>query len=188
MKFETKTFILNDGREALLRLPTEADAEAMLDYLRITAGETDFLLRYPEECDKMYSLEAEKRIIERIVASETDLMLVCTVDGEIAGVCNLMFNTRMKTRHIAKVAIGNVKKYWGLGMGTRMMEELISNAEKREGVIQLELEFIEGNSRARALYEKLGFRITGVHPNAIMLKDGTLLNEYLMARPLKNGA
>ena len=60
------------AREALLRFPTEADAEAMLDYLRITAGETDFLLRYPEECDKRYSLEAEKRIIERIVASETD--------------------------------------------------------------------------------------------------------------------
>ena len=70
MKFETKTFILNDGREALLRIPNEADAEAMLDYLRITAGETDFLLRYPEECDKRYSLEDEKRIIERIVAQK----------------------------------------------------------------------------------------------------------------------
>ena len=185
MKFESKTFLLKDGRAALLRIPNESDAEALLDYLRITAEETDFLLRYPEECDKMYTLEGEKRIIERIVNSENELMLVCTVDDEIAGVCNLMFNTRVKTRHIAKIAMGNVKKYWGLGIGTRMMEELISIAEKREGVIQLELEFIEGNRRARALYEKLGFRITGVHPNAIMLKDGTLLNDYLMARPLK---
>ena len=185
MRFDEKTFILKDGREALLRLPTEADAEALLEYLRITAGETDFLLRYPEECDKMYSLDGEKRIIERIVASETDLMLVCTVDDEIAGVCNLMFNTRVKTRHIAKIAMGNVKKYWGLGIGTRMLSELITVAEAREGVIQLELEFIEGNSRARALYEKLGFRVVCVHPNAFILKDGTLLNEYIMAKELK---
>ena len=127
MKFETKTFILKDGREALLRLPTEADAEAMLDYLRITAGETDFLLRYPEECDNLYSLEGEKVIINRINSSENELMLLCEADGEIAGVCNLIFNTRIKTMHIARVAIAVVKKYWRQGIGRQMMNELISS-------------------------------------------------------------
>ena len=39
--------------------------------------------------------------------------------------------------------------------------------------------------RARALYEKMGFRITGVKPNAIRLKDGTLLNEYSMIREIR---
>lgn len=185
MKFEAKTIKLNDGREALLRIPAEADAEAMLDYLRTTAGETDFLMRYPEECDKMYTLDSEKSIINRINASETELMLACFVEGELAGVCNLMFNNGMKTRHIARVAIALVKKYWRLGIGTAMMRELIAIAEKREGVLQIELEFAEGNHRARAMYEKLGFRVTGVHPNAIMLKDGTLLNLYLMAKELK---
>ena len=51
--------------------------------------------------------------------------------------------------------------------------------------MKLELEFTEGNSRARALYEKMGFRITGVKPNAIRLKDGTLLNEYSMIREIE---
>jgi ribosomal protein S18 acetylase RimI-like enzyme len=51
--------------------------------------------------------------------------------------------------------------------------------------MQIELEFVEGNSRARALYEKMGFRITGMKPNAIQLKDGTLLNEYSMIREIK---
>jgi len=49
----------------------------------------------------------------------------------------------------------------------------------------MELEFVEGNTRARALYEKMGFRITGVNPNAIRLRDGTLLNEYCMIREIK---
>ena len=44
---------------------------------------------------------------------------------------------------------------------------------------------MKGNTRARALYEKMGFRLTGVTPNAIRLKDGTLLNEYAMVREVR---
>ena len=65
-----------------------------------------------------------------------------------------------------------------------MFEELISIAKARPEVTQLELEFIEGNIRARALYEKMGFRIVAVHPNFIRLKNGKLLNEYLMVKEL----
>ncbi len=42
----------------------------------------------------------------------------------------------------------------------------------------------EGNTRARGLYEKMGFRITGVKPDAIRLKNGTLVNEYMMLKRL----
>ena len=48
----------------------------------------------------------------------------------------------------------------------------------------MELGLIEGNVRARHLYEKMGFRISGVHPNAIRLRDGTMLNEYMMVKTL----
>ena len=65
-----------------------------------------------------------------------------------------------------------------------MFEEMIQIAEKRDGVCQIELDFIEGNTRARRLYEKMGFRITGVKPDAIRLKDGTLVNEYMMLKRL----
>ncbi len=61
-----------------------------------------------------------------------------------------------------------------------MFQALISIARSRQGVTQLELDCFEGNARARALYEKMGFRICGVLPDAICLSDGTLLNEYKM--------
>ena len=35
------------------------------------------------------------------------------------------------------------------------------------------------------LYEKFGFRIAGILPDAIRLKDGTLLNEYRMVKKLR---
>ena len=75
-----------------------------------------------------------------------------------------------------------LKEYWNQGIGTRLFQELIRIAEENPNLIQMELDFVEGNSRARALYEKMGFRITGVKPNAIRLKAGTLLNEYSMIR------
>ena len=52
MLIDEKIFQLKDGRSAVIRSPREEDIPGMLDYLRITAEETDFLLRYPEECGK----------------------------------------------------------------------------------------------------------------------------------------
>ena len=45
-------FILKDGRHALIRSSKDEDIQGMLDYLYISAGETEFVLRYPEECSK----------------------------------------------------------------------------------------------------------------------------------------
>ena len=112
-------------------------------------------------------------------------MLVCIVEGKVAGNCNISWNNRIKTRHRASVGIALLQDYWNQGIGTRFFQELIQIAEKNENLLQMELDFIEGNSRARALYEKMGFRITGVGVNAVRLKDGTLLNEYHMIREIK---
>ena len=40
------------------------------------------------------------------------------------------------------------------------------NCESKEG--------IRKDSRAQTLYEKVGFRVVGVHPDAFALKDGTM--------------
>ena len=177
-------FTLKDGRKALIRSPKEEDIQGMLDYLYQLAKETDFLLRDPEECDR-YTAEGEKELFERINSSGTEAMLVCVVEGKVAGNCIITWNDRIKTRHRASVAIALLKEYWGQGIGTRLFQELIKIAENNENILQMELEFIEGNNRARALYEKMGFRITGVGVNAVRLKDGTLLNEYHMIREIK---
>ena len=177
-------FTLKDGRRALIRSPKDEDIPGMLDYLYQSAGETDFILRYPEECGK-YTPEGEKALFDSINASDHDAMLVCLVEGKVAGNCQIRWTTGMKTRHRASVAIALLKEFWNQGIGTRLFQELIRIAEENEHILQMELDFVEGNTRARALYEKMGFRITGVKPNAIRLRDGTLLNEYSMVREIK---
>jgi len=183
MIVEDKWFTLKDGRKALIRNPKEEDIEGMLNYLRVSAEETEFIIRYPEECMK-YTYEGEKQLFVEWEKSENDFALVCVVDGEVAGNCHLRCCTSLKTRHRANIGIALMKKYWNLGIGTRFFEEMVAFAKTKDGITQLELEFIEGNSRAQALYEKMGFRICAVHPNAIKLKDGRLLNEYMMIKEL----
>ncbi|MCR5499236.1 MAG: GNAT family N-acetyltransferase [Acetatifactor sp.] len=180
---EDKWFTLKDGRKALLRNPLDEDIEGVLEYLRVSAAETDFILRYPEECEK-YTYEGEKKLFDEWKESDCDFTLVCLVDGKVAGNCQLRMNNRMKTRHRASIGIALMKEYWNLGIGTQMFEEMIKVAKTKPEITQLELEFIEGNSRARALYEKMGFRIVATHPNFIKLKNGKLLNEYLMVKEL----
>jgi RimJ/RimL family protein N-acetyltransferase len=176
-------FTLKDGRTAIIRSPKDEDIQGVLDYLYISSGETDFILRYPEECTK-YTAEGEKQLFDRMNAADNETMLVCIVEGKVAGNCQITWSNGIKTRHRAHVAIALLKEYWNLGIGTRLFQELIRIAEENENILQMELDFVEGNSRARALYEKMGFKITGVKPDAIRLKDGTLLNEYSMVRKM----
>lgn len=180
MYFEPYTVPLKDGRTAVFRAPAEADAAGTLDYLRAACAETDFLLRSLEECEQM-TVEDEARWLMNNLHDPDTLLIVCEVDGEIAGNCEISFNHRTKVKHQASIGIGLKKKFWGLGIGTAMFQAMEAEARRRPDVLYMKLEFIEGNSRARALYEKMGFRVVGVVPAAFVLPGG-LANEYLMQK------
>jgi len=183
MRFPEKSITLKDGTQAILRAPRIDDAQPLLDFLLACAAETEFLMRTPEECN--ITLEQEARFIQSKLDSEYDCMIVCEINGEIAGNCDLTFSTRIKTRHRAGVAIALYKKFWGKGIGAAMFREMIALAEQRPGILQLELEYVDGNDRGRALYEKMGFEIVGRRPDAYRLQDGSLRDEILMMKKLK---
>ena len=183
MVFKETSFKLKDGRDALLRSPCEGDAEEMIQFIIKASDETDYLMKYPEEYAD-FTLEQERDFLNEAYQNENAMMIACVVDGRIAGNCLISFRTGKKDCHRASVAIALLQEFWNLGIGTRMFEELIQIASERDGVCQIELDFIEGNTRARSLYEKMGFRITGVKPDAIRMKDGTFVNEYMMLKRL----
>lgn len=84
-------FDLKDGRRALLRSPREEDIESTLEYLAASARETEYLLRSPEECGK-YTAEGEKILFEQKNASPYEAMMMCIVDGKVAGNCEIRFS------------------------------------------------------------------------------------------------
>lgn len=181
MKFEPKNIVLKNGKSAILRSPTADDAKQMIDYLCITSGETNFMIREPEEC--VIPLEQEIGFINSTLESDNSIMIACEIDGRIVGNCSLNRYGRLKLKHRATLGISIFKEYWGLGIGSAMFEELI-NIGKNLGLYQLELDFVEGNERGKNLYEKFSFEIVAKRPNAIRLKDGTLLAEFSMIKVL----
>ena len=181
MIYETKKIQLKTGREAVLRSPSASDGTQMLEVLKRLSAETDFLLRYPEEWT--VTAEQEAGYLEGLNRSQNDLMIVCTVDGEIAGNSQISFFPGLKTRHRAVLSIGLLERFWGLGIGTAMFEEMEKAARER-GILQLELDYIEGNERGRRLYEKLGFHTVAERPDAVRLKDGSMKKEISMMKRL----
>ena len=143
--------------------------------------EFDFLLRYPEEWDT--SVEQEVAWIERVRNSGETLAITCYVDGIVAGNCELRFLKGIKISHRAGIGIAILKEYWNLGIGSAMFEEIIAAAKDRDIEI-LELEYLEGNERGKALYEKFGFQTVCIRSKAVKLKDGTYMSEIFMQKYL----
>ena len=181
MELPEKIFTLKDGREAVIRSARPGDAAEMVAFMKTTAGQTEFLLRYPEECTMDAAGEAV--FIDDVLHSPDQVMPCCFVDGHLAGNAMLTMNSRLKTRHRGEVAIGLLKEYWGLGIGTALFGEMIAVAQER-GLDHLKLDYIEGNRRARCLYEKMGFTEVARVPDVYRLKDGSFRKSILMMKKL----
>lgn len=181
MIFEEKTIQLKDGSTAVLKTPCTEDVEQMLHYLITVCGETDFLSRYPEE--RSMTLQQEEAWINRLRTSPDTLGIACYLNGKVTGCCEINFLNGLKMCHRAAVHIALLRDYWNLGIGSTMFREMINAAQSR-GTEIMELAFLEGNHRAKYLYEKFGFRVVAEIPKAYKRKDGTYQNEYHMQKYL----
>ena len=182
MIIKEKSIKLKNGATCILRNPKMEDATKMIDFLKVTATETNFLVKYPEEVN--ITIEQEEGILQWFNESERDLMIIAEVDGEVMGNCSFgAVGKKMKIRHRCAMGIALYEKAWGLGIGTALLELLIESA-KEYGYEQMELEVVARNERAIALYENLGFEKYGVVPNAMKYKDGTYDDRIVMAKML----
>jgi RimJ/RimL family protein N-acetyltransferase len=183
MKFQDREIILKDRRTCILKPTSPEYAAEMIRYMKETAAETDFLLRYPDEVN--FTLEGEQEILGRLLEDPYSIMMVPVVDGKVAGNGSINgIGEKRKIRHRCSLAIALYKEYWGLGIGTAMLEYMIELAEKA-GWHQIDLEVVAENTSAKALYEKCGFIETGRRHGAFLFDDGTYHDEILMYKQLK---
>lgn len=181
MIFEEKKIILKNGVEAILKTPELKDAQKMLENIRVCSGETEFLSMCTEDWAGA-TVEGEEMWIRKCRESENIILIACFVDGEIVGSSDINFMSGIKTYHRAVLGITIQRKYWNIGIGSAMFEELMKAAKEHEKTEIVELEFIEGNERAKALYEKFGFEVISVKPKFFKLKDGTYQNKVYMQK------
>ena len=183
MIFEARTITLKDGRTCTLRPAQPEDAADLIEYMTKTAGETEFVLRYPDEVN--FTEEREREILESILNDPGQVMMAGIVNGRLAGNCSISgLGGKRKIRHRCSLAITLYREFWGLGIGSAMIGYLTELAGWI-GFEQIDLEVVADNTRARALYRKCGFEESGRRTRALKFADGTYHDEILMTRILK---
>lgn len=183
MQFEARTVTLKDGRTCTLRPACPDDAADLIEYMVRTAGETEFVLRYPDEVS--FTEEQEREILGNILNDPGHVMMAGIVDGKLAGNCSICgIGVRRKIRHRCSLAITLYREYWGLGIGSAMIGYLTELAQQI-GFSQIDLEVVADNTRAQALYRKCGFEESGRRTRALKFDDGTFHDEILMTKILK---
>lgn len=181
MFFEEENYELN-GRTVTLRAPQPEDAEILIEYLKTVCDETPFLSQYGDEVK--LTVEDELKFIESRNESETGYLILVFEDGEFAG--NMSFErvgTSRRAKHRASIGIAYFQKNTGHGLGKLTLKRLLKLI-KDSGYEQAELTVLEGNERAKHLYESLGFKEIGRIPNANKYDDGTYRDDILMSNPL----
>lgn len=156
------------------------DARAILGLMRHVGRETGYLNYGPEGSD--LSVVQQKALIENYKALDNCVLLVIEVDDQIIGMANLAGLDQNKQKHVAEIGISIIKEYWGVGIGSFLLEALLDYAEEA-GLRVLTLEVVVENERAIHLYERFGFEKKGRLSQR--LKDGyRYLDTYIMEKVL----
>ena len=128
MIHNAETLLLRDGGSFVIRSVEPEDAPRMLQYMKNMLGETPFLLRTPEEFD--YTPEEEAQILDKRKNDPRSLMLLAEKDGQIIACADVQSHgNKSRVWHRAELGISVRKDFWHQGIGSALMERLISAAE-----------------------------------------------------------
>ena len=108
-------------------------------------------------------------------------ILLAEVDGKIVANSSITKGERY-SKHVGDLGIAIRNGFRDVGIGTEMLKNLISQAEKI-GLKMLTLTVFSTNKRAKHVYEKVGFKETGRKPKFIY-KNGEYIDEVIMAKEI----
>jgi RimJ/RimL family protein N-acetyltransferase len=168
---------LKSGGLLVLREPIVEDAKKMVEYLNIVGGESDNLLCGKDEF--RLTVEQEMEHIKRVSNDANTLMVLGLVDDNIVSIAQISAPNRKRIAHNSEVSISVKKEYWGNGIGSEVMEELIRLAKEHNTIKNISLGVKASNNNAIRMYEKFGFKKVGLHKDYFNI-NGNFDDEILM--------
>ncbi|HVH42419.1 MAG TPA: GNAT family N-acetyltransferase [Labilithrix sp.] len=180
MKIPAVVSRLRTGESVELRSPDAADASAVLDFIRALSREASRNINHPPEFFEAMTVEAEASFLESCAAHPTNFFIAAFLGAAVVGTANISTSGASVSRHCAELGLGVLAMCREKGLGRRLMETLIENAQQN-GVWNLQLRVRTFNEPAIALYDSLGFRRVGVLQRVAHLDDG-FADEYVYQR------
>lgn len=150
------TLRLRDGREVSLRAASTEDASGVHDLIDTVARERRWLLN----TEAYWSVAAQRQTLLNIRQSGGVTLIAVAGEGEVVGWLELSRPVTDLTRHTATLGVSLLPSYRNAGLGTALMRSA-EQAGRERGIEKLELTVRSTNTRAVALYERLGWQLEG---------------------------
>lgn len=163
-----------------IRPVTVADAAALLALAQQLDQESRFMMLEPAERQTSVADQADQ--LAALLAQPNQMIFVAAAGDQLVGYLEAQGGVFRRNQHSAELVIGILAAYAGRGIGTRLFAALLAWAPT-VGLSRLELTVMAHNSRAIALYQKMGFVIEGSKRHSLRV-DGHYVDEYYMARLL----
>ncbi len=173
--------LLKNHLRLMLRRAEPRDAEQMLAFLNQVAGESENLTFGPGEFG--LSVEEERTFLRHTAESPTGLYVIVEIAGEIAGTLTFRTGKRPRLQHAGEFGMSVLRRYWNLGIGSRLLAYLIDWAGQTDTIRKINLRVRVDNLPAIHLYEKYGFLQEGRLTREFYL-HGQFVDVYLMGLQL----
>lgn len=130
----------------ILREAVPGDAKDILLMMGQVNKETEFLVL--DEAELLLPPETLEEELDYIYESNNNLLLLAIYEGTIIGTASVKADSQFRLSHVGEVGISILQEYWGMGLGTLMLEEIISWAKEMGVLFRLELDVQVRNERA----------------------------------------
>jgi RimJ/RimL family protein N-acetyltransferase len=159
-------FTTKDGRNGVVRPARPTDAKACLAVVwEATQERPRTLMTTPEE---FWTVRQWRK--HRIEWGSNGVWLVAEVDRKVIASLGCDRARRPREKHICEFGITVGRAYRGIGVGRAMLETLEVWARENE-IEKIILRVFDTNTRARALYDKMGYVSEGVERHAVKFPD-----------------
>ncbi|MDA9472310.1 GNAT family N-acetyltransferase [Enterococcus sp. 5H] len=165
--------------EFTIREAIPDDAADILEVLRIIGRETPFLVM--DEKGMEMTPDEMSENLANLFESPNNVLMVAIADGKVIGTASVKASAKKRMEHIGEIGISILKDYWGFGLGSLMMEELILWVQESGVIRRLELTVQHRNQRAVHVYEKIGFKTEAIMERGAKTDDGEFLEVHLMS-------
>lgn len=171
---------MSEDIDVTIREALPEDAQQIVQVSQTIGKQTEFLVM--DEFGMNLPVGLLENQLETIYNSQAQLLLVAVVEAEIVGTASVRTSEEKRVDHIGEVGISLLKDYWGMGLGSTLLEELIDWAQQTNQIRRLELTVQKQNKRAIHLYKKYGFQTEAVMKRGARGDDGRFLDVLLMSK------
>ncbi|MED2974239.1 GNAT family N-acetyltransferase [Fictibacillus sp. B-59209] len=173
---------MNLNKEVIVKVRTVKleDALAVLTIQKEVVAEGEFLPTISAEFKK--TDDHQREWIRLLLENERETMLVAEMNNEIVGWIVFLSQNRIRLSHVGSIGMMIKKEYRSMGIGKKLINELLNWAKKNTLIEKVGLGVLSSNQRAISLYKKMGFLEEGRKVREIKINNENYVDDILMYR------